>query len=128
MRIRVIHVNKRIVHAANVQDRDGAVPLLASIRSAFPWLRHLFADRAYAAGQLRRRLAGMGRWTLAIVKRSDSIAGFVVFPRRWVIERTIAWLNRNRRLAKDFEASIASAETWIMIASVRLLTRRLATP
>ncbi len=68
----------------------------------------------------------MGGWTIQIVKRSDSAKGFVVLPRRWVAERTFAWLGRNRRLAKDFEKSIASAETWALIASVRLMTQRLA--
>jgi transposase len=114
-----------IVHAAGIQDRDGAVPLLASIRSAFPWLRHLFADGGYAGDKLKAALARLGRWTLAIVKRAAKTEGFQVLPRRWVVERTLAWLNRNRRLAKDFEASIASAESWIMMASVKLLSRRL---
>jgi transposase len=70
-------------------------------------------------------LAALGRWTLEIIKRSDA-CGFEPLPRRWVVERTLAWLNRNRRLAKDFEASIASAQAWLMIASVKLLSRRLA--
>ncbi len=65
---------------------------------------------------------------LEIVMRADETKGFRVQPRRWVVERTLAWLNRNRRLAKDFEASIESALTWLMIASVRLLARRLAGP
>jgi transposase len=114
-----------IVHAAGIQDRDGAVPLLASIRSAFPWLQHIFADGGYAGDKLKAALARLGRWTLAIVKRAAKTEGFQVLPRRWVVERTLAWLNRNRRLAKDFEASIASAESWIMMASVKLLSRRL---
>jgi transposase len=116
-----------IVHRADVQDRDGAVWLLASIRAAFPWLRHIFADGAYAGDKLAAALARLGRWTIEIVKRAEEARGFHVLPRRWVVERTLAWLGRNRRLAKDFEASIASAEAWIMIASVRLLSRRLAT-
>jgi transposase len=115
-----------IVHAAGIQDRDGAPTLLASIRSAFPWLRHVFADGGYAGDKLKTALGNLGRWTLAIVKRAASAEGFQVLPRRWVVERTLAWLNRNRRLAKDFEASIASAESWIMMASVKLLSRRLA--
>ena len=115
-----------IVHAAGIQDRDGAVPLLASIRSAFPWLRHVFADGGYAGDKLKMALGNLGCWTLAIVKRAADAKGFQVLPRRWVVERTLAWLNRNRRLAKDFEASIASAESWIMMASVKLLSRRLA--
>jgi transposase len=115
-----------IVHSAGVQDRDGAPPLLASIRSAFPWLRLVFADGGYAGEKLRAAVARLGDWTLAIVKRAADADGFQVLPRRWVVERTLAWLNRNRRLAKDFEKSIASAECWIMLASVKLLSRRIA--
>ncbi len=115
-----------IVHEASIQDRDGAPALLGLIRSAFPWLRHVFADGGYAGNKLRNALGAIGRWTIEIVKRSDAAKGFRLLPRRWVVERTIAWLNRNRRLAKDFEATIESAETWLMIASVKLLSRRLA--
>ena len=115
-----------IVHPANVQDRDGAPDLLESIRSAFPWLRHVFADAGYAGDKLRTALENIGTWTIEIVKRSDTAKGFVLLPRRWVVERTFAWLNRNRRLAKDFEATIESAVTWLYIASVKLMSRRLA--
>ncbi len=115
-----------VVHAANIQDRDGAPELLASIRQAFPWLRHLFADGAYSGAKLEAALKKIGKWNLEIVKRSDTTKGFQLLPRRWVVERTLAWLGRCRRLAKDFEQTIESAETWIMIAAVRLLTRRLA--
>lgn len=115
-----------IVHAADVQDRDGAPPLLASIRAAFPWLRHIFADAGYAGGKLAHALTKLGSWTVEIVKRSDAAKGFQLLPRRWVVERTIAWLNRNRRLAKDFEATIESAQAWLMIASVKMLSRRIA--
>jgi transposase len=115
-----------IVHPANVQDRDGAPDLLDSIRSSFPWLRHVFADGGYAGDKLRSALENLGTWTIEIVKRSDTAGGFVLLPRRWVVERTFAWLNRNRRLAKDFEATIESAVTWLFIASVKLMSRRLA--
>ena len=115
-----------IVHEASVQDRDAAPALLRLIRGAYPWLRHVFADGGYAGKKLRKALEAIGRWTIEIVKRSDAAKGFTLLPRRWVVERTIAWLNRNRRLAKDFEATIESAETWLMIASVKLLSRRLA--
>jgi transposase len=113
------------VHPADVQDRDGAVPLLASIRALQPWLRHVFADGAYAGTKLADALAGLGRWTLAIVKRSDTASGFELLPRRWVVERSFAWLGRYRRLAKDFEASLASAHAWLLIASVKLMMRKL---
>jgi len=114
------------VHPADVQDRDGAVPLLASIRSAFPWLRHVFADGGYAGTKLQTALTSLGRWIVQIVKRSDTARGFRVLPRRWVVERTLAWLNRNRRLAKDFEALAETATAWLMLASVKLLSRRLS--
>ena len=105
-----------IVHEAGIQDRDGAPALLQLIRNAFPWLRHVFADGGYAGPKFKKAIASIGRWTIEIVKRSDAAKGFRLLPRRWVVERTIAWLNRNRRLAKDFEVTIASAEAWLMIA------------
>ncbi len=117
-----------LVQAASVQDRDGALLVFAAIRATFPWLRHVFADGAYAGKKLDDALKRIGRWTLEIVKRSDAAKGFEVLPRRWVVERTLAWLNRNRRLAKDFEATIASVKAWIMIASIQLMIRRLARP
>jgi transposase len=116
-----------IVHPANVQDRDGAPGLLASVSSLYPWLRYVFADGGYAGDKLKNALEGLGKWTIEIVKRSDAAKGFVLLPRRWVVERTFAWLNRNRRLAKDVEATIESAVTWLYIASVKLMSRRLAT-
>lgn len=120
------HLVHAVVHTADIQDRDGAPLVLAGVVSRFPWLRHLFADGGYAGDKLRRALRGIGKWTVQIVKRSDAAKGFEVIPRRWVVERTLAWLNRNRRLAKDFEQTIASATAWLFIASVQLITRRIA--
>jgi transposase len=117
-----------VVHAADVQDRVGAVYVLSSIRQNFPWLRHIFADGGYAGPVLKTKLSQMGKWTLEIVKRSDHAKGFKLLPRRWVVERTFAWLNRNRRLAKDVEATLASSEAWLFMASVQLLIRKLANP
>lgn len=114
------------VHAADIQDRDGAVGVLASIRAPYPWLRHIFADGGYAGEKLRAALAALGRWTIEIIKRSDKTEGFEVLPRRWVVERTFAWLGRCRRLAKDFETTIASAVAWVLVAHIRTITRRLA--
>lgn len=114
-----------IVHPADIQDRDGAPSLLARVRSSFPWLRHVFADGGYAGDKLQDALENLGDWTIEIVKRSDIAKGFVLLPRRWVVERTFAWLNCNRRLAKDVEATIESAVTWLYIASVKLMSRRL---
>lgn len=115
-----------VVHGADIQDRDGAVAVLNSVRHPYPWLRHVFADGGYGGEKLKRRLRKIGRWTLQIIKRSDQAQGFEVLPRRWVVERTFAWLGRCRRLAKDVERTIASAEAWILVANLRLLTRRLA--
>ena len=115
-----------IVHGADIQDRDGAPLVLKSILRAFPWLRHLFADAAYAGPKLEGALEKTGDWTVKIIKRSDCAKGFEILPRRWVVERTFAWLGRCRRLVKDFEKTIASAEAWITIAHIRLVTRRLA--
>jgi putative transposase len=114
------------VHAANIQDNHGAVPLLRIVGRMFPKLRHLFADRVYRGPKLLDAIADLGKWTIEIVTRSQSVGTFKAEPRRWVVERTLAWFGRNRRLAKDFEATIASAEAWVLIASIRLLSRRLA--
>jgi transposase len=115
-----------VVHTADIQDRDGASAVLASIRKSCPWLRHVFADGGYSGPKLRSALDRIGKWTIEIVKRSDAAKGFKVLPRRWVVERTFAWLGRCRRLAKDWEKSIASAEAWINVAHIRLTVRRLA--
>lgn len=115
-----------LVHAADIQDRDGAVDVLKAIRQHFPWLRHIFADGGYAGDKLGDALARMGQWTIEIIKRSDTAQGFHVLPRRWVVERTFAWLGRCRRLAKDWEKSIESSTAWALIASIRMLTRRTA--
>ena len=115
-----------VVHSAGIQDRDGAPEVLKSIRRSHPNLRHIFADGGYAGPKLRTALEGIGDWTIEIVKRSDTAEGFEAIPRRWVVERTFAWLNRCRRLAKDWEKSIESSQAWILIAHIRTLTRRIA--
>lgn len=112
-----------VIHTADIQDRDGAPLVLPQIVSRFPWLRHIFADGGYAGDKLRDALRCVGKWTVEIVKRSDVEKGFVVLPRRRVVERTLAWLNRNRPLAKDFEQTTTA---WIFIASIQLFTRRIA--
>ena len=116
------------VHPANVQDCHGAVPLLERVRSKFPRLRHVFADRIYRGNQLINALAPCGPWTIEIVERPQGVKGFQLLPRRWVVERTFAWFGRCRRLSKDFEGSAATEAAWLLVAHLRLLTRRLAAP
>ena len=114
-----------VVHPANVQDRDGLALVCARIRRRFPWLQRLFADAGYQ-GTVAGRAAARERLRLEIVKRPRGVAGFHLLPRRWVIERTFAWLGRNRRLAKDFEHLLDTATAMAVIAIIQLLMRRLA--
>ena len=115
-----------IVHSAGIQDRDGAPEVLEARRDGFLHLRHIFADAAYRGPKLKAALEDIGNGTLEIITRSDTAQGFKILPRRWVVERTFAWLNRCRRRAKDCEKTIASATAQILVANIRLLTRRLA--
>ena len=107
---------------ASVQDRDGAGPLLQASRALFPFIERAFADSAYAA----ERVATATRIAVEIVRKAPDQVGFVVHPRRWVVERFFAWLGRNRRLARDVEATVASATAFLYAASVMLPIRRLA--
>jgi transposase len=116
------------VHPANIQDVHGAVPLLERVRDRFPKLRHVFADRVYRGKQLVDALSDCGPWTIEIVQRPPGVKGFQLLPRRWVVERTFAWFGRCRRLARDFEGSASTEVAWLLVAHLRLLTRRLAMP
>ena len=113
-----------VVHAANVQDRDGAKLVLQKLTDRFPRLQLIWADGGYA-GQLIAWVHELGGWLLEIVKRPDE-SRFVVLPRRWVVERTFAWLGRHRRLSKDYEALPESSEAFILIATIYLMLHRLA--
>jgi putative transposase len=113
-----------VVHAANIQDRDGAKLVLSRLKGRFPRLKLIWADGGYA-GQLVDWVHELGDWLLQIVKRSDK-AGFTVLPRRWVVERTFAWLGRYRRLSKDYEAKPETSEAFIYIAMIQLMLHRLA--
>ena len=116
-----------IVHAANVQDRDGGVWLMAVLFARYPFLLKLYADGGYQGPQFRRAIKKiLRRVNLEIVKRSDQAKGFVVLPKRWIVERTIAWLNRCRRLAKDWECLSRKALAFLHLASIRLMLRRLS--
>jgi transposase len=92
----------------------------------FPTLKKLFVDGGYAGEKLETSLEAIEGPKIEIAKRPDDVKGFILLARRWVVERTFAWLNRCRRLAKDWEASIASSQAWLLIASIRLMTRRIA--
>lgn len=115
-----------IVHAADIQDRDGGVILMASLFGLYPFLLKLYADGGYQGPQFQNALRQvMGQVEVEIVKRSDHVKGFAVLPRRWVVERTFAWLNRCRRLAKDWENLSHRALVFLRLASIRLMVRRL---
>ncbi|HLH48879.1 MAG TPA: IS5 family transposase [Roseiarcus sp.] len=117
------HMLTGIVHEAGVQDRDGAIGVVEDACESFPTIVRLFADGGYAGEKLETALAALDGPAIEIVKRPDQAQGFVVVARRWVVERTLAWLNRCRRLAKDWEASIASSAAWLLITSIRQLSR-----
>ena len=115
-----------ITHTADIQDRDGAPDVIAQTRESFPTISHVFADGGYAGNKLKGALAGVDAPQIEIVKRPPGVTGFVVITRRWVVERTFAWLGRCRRLAKDWEASIASADAWVLVAAIRRSARFIA--
>ena len=114
-----------VVHVASIQDRDGAKLVLEQAKRKFPRLALVWADGAYS-GKLIEWVKTICGWVLEIVKRTDDVKGFKVLPRRWVVERTFGWLNRYRRLAKDYERTPSSSETMIQIAMIRIMLARLA--
>ena len=117
-----------IVHAADIQDRDGGAALMALV-SAFPFLTKLFADGGYRGSQFQAAIGRtLARVTVEIVKRSDQAKAFVVLPKRWIVERTLAWLGRCRKLAKDWECLNRKALAFLRLASIRLMLRKLCNP
>ena len=118
-----------IVHAADVQDRDGGALLMASLFGAFPFLIKLYADGGYQGPEFQSAVKRiLARVNVEIVKRSDQTTGFVALPKRWIVERTFAWLGRCRRLAKDWECLNHKALAFLRLASVRLMLRKLCNP
>lgn len=113
-----------VVHAADIQDRDGAKLVLSKLLGQFPRLRLIWADGAYA-GQLVDWAAALGGWLIQVVKHAKNLHSFEVLPRRWVVERTFGWLGRNRRLSKDYEELTESSEAWVHIAMIHLMLKRL---
>jgi putative transposase len=116
-----------VVHVASVQDRDGARLLLAKAKGLFPRLQLIWADGGYA-GKLIAWVQETCGWVLEIIKRSDTVKGFKLLPRRWVVERTFGWFGRYRRLSKDYERLPESSEAMIYWAMTRLMARRLTRP
>ena len=113
-----------VVHAADIQDRDGAKLVLTKLKERFRRLELIWADAGYA-GQLVEWAQAFGGWILCIVKRTEAHR-FQVLPRRWVVERTLAWLGRQRRLSKDYEALTQTSESLIQIAMIYIMLHRLA--
>jgi transposase len=115
-----------VVHTAGLQDRDGGVLVMATLFGLYPFLLKLYADGGYQGPQFQAALLDVVRDVdVEIVKRSDAVKGFAVLPKRWIVERTISWLNRCRRLAKDWECLNRSALAFLRWASVRLMLRKL---
>ena len=115
-----------IVHAADIQDRDGGAMLMATLFGLYPFLLKLYADSGYQGPMFQKAMKTiMAQVQVEIVKRSDQVKGFIVLPKRWVVERTLAWLNRCRRLAKDWECLNRKARAYLLLASIRLMLRRL---
>ena len=118
-----------IVHSADIQDRDGGELVMATLFGLYPFLLKLYADGGYQGPQFQcavKRI--LRRLNLEIVKRSDRAQRFVVLPKRWIVERTFAWLNRCRRLAKDWECLNRKALAFLKLASIRLMLRKLCNP
>ena len=115
-----------IVHPADIQDRDGGALLLNTLFGRFPFLTKLFADGGYQGPVFAKAVAqAMPDLSVEIVKRSGAAKGFVVLPKRWVVERSFAWFGRCRRLAKDCENLNRTALAFLRLASIRLMLRRL---
>ena len=118
-----------LVHSADIQDRDGGILVMATLFGKFPFLKKLFADGGYQGPQfqaaMKRTLPNV---VVEIVKRSDKAVGFVVLAKRWLVERTIGWLNRCRRLAKDWECQNRNALNFLRLASIRMMLRKLCNP
>jgi transposase len=117
-----------VIHAADVQDRDGARLVLdRRTRRLFPFIERIFADAGYQGPALAAAVAKTGTWVLEIVKRNE-LHRFVILPKRWIVERTLAWISRNRRLARDFERYARTVAAFIRLAMIRLMLRRLTRP
>lgn len=115
-----------VVHPASVQDRDGiALVLDRRTRRRHPLIEVVFADQGYQGPKAATAVAATGSWRLEIVRRDPGVRGFKVLPKRWIVERTLSWLRRNRRLARDFEHLVRTAEAFVTLAMIKIMLRRL---
>jgi len=115
-----------VVHSANIQDCDGLILVLdKKTRQTFPFIDVIYVDSGYQGDQAVEAVAAVGTWQLIIVKRSDQAKGFVVLPKRWVVERTLSWLSRCRRLVRNHELYHRTGGAFIRLAMIRLMLRRL---
>ena len=114
-----------VVHPGDVQDRDGARALLRHTRRRFPFIEVIYADGGYQGPKMAATVAKTGAWRIEIVKRHN-VPRFEVLPKRWIVERTFAWIRRNRRLARDFERHVRPVVAFIRLAMIRITLRRLA--
>lgn len=112
---------------ADIQDRDGARDLLRRVRRRFPFIERIFADAGYQGPKMATTIVATGSWKIEIVKRSD-LHRFVVMPKRWVVERTFAWISRNRRLSRDFERYATTVAAFVRLAMIRIMLKRLTRP
>ena len=118
-----------IVHAADIQDRDGGVLLMATRFGLYPFLMKLYADGGYQGPAFQEAMRKVLRHVnVEIVRRGDQAKAFVVLPKRWIVERTLAWIGRCRRLAKDWECLNRKALAFLKLASIRLMLRKLCNP
>ncbi len=116
---------KVVVHAADIQDRDGARQVLDRLQDDFPRLRVIWGDGGYQGSKLDNWVQEQGTWQLRMVRRDPATKGFAVLPQCWIVERTFAWLDRHRRLSKDYEGRVESSEAWIHIAMARRMLKQL---
>lgn len=117
------------VHSASIQDRDGvALVLDRRTRRLFPFIERIYADGGYQGPRAAKAAARTGKWKIEIVERSAEAIGFEVLPKRWIVERTFAWISRFRRMARDFERYATTVAAFIRLAMIRIMLRRLTKP
>jgi len=114
-----------VVLPADIQDRDGAEPLLRQARRQFPFIARIIGDAGYQGPKMAAAVQRTGPWEMQIIRRCDQ-RRFVVLPKRWIVERTIGWISHHRRLARDFERHVRCAAAFVRLAMIQIMMRRLA--